>query len=158
MTAMNNKVKEFAANKHRKKPVEVEAVQWTGENLGDLYVWGANMELRGEGMTLYIHTLEGDMRASIGDYIIKGVKGEFYACKPDIFEMTYESATDTNVPTTRTNWDVLIEDKALLAEVAIKNIKIFAEGWIAVLDRSRHTTCEAAIAANLAWLDAEATP
>ena len=41
-----------------------------------------------EGLT--IHTLEGDMIASIGDYIIKGVNGEFYPCKPDIFEKTYE--------------------------------------------------------------------
>lgn len=44
---------------------------------------------------LVIHTLEGDHRASPGDYIIKGVNGEFYPCKPDVFEKTYEPATLT---------------------------------------------------------------
>lgn len=44
---------------------------------------------------LIIRTLEGDMRATYGDYIIKGVQGEFYPCKPDIFESTYELAEDT---------------------------------------------------------------
>ena len=44
--------------------------------------------------TLVIHTLEGDMEASIGDYIIKGVNGEFYPCKPDIFAKTYEEVTE----------------------------------------------------------------
>lgn len=43
---------------------------------------------------LYINTLEGEIKASIGDFIIKGVKGEFYPCKPDIFEMTYELFND----------------------------------------------------------------
>ena len=43
-----------------------------------------------------IHTLEGTMQASYGDYIIKGVKGEFYPCKPDIFEQTYEKVEDEN--------------------------------------------------------------
>jgi hypothetical protein len=42
---------------------------------------------------ILINTLEGNMKASIGDWIIKGVKGEFYPCKPDIFEMTYEPLT-----------------------------------------------------------------
>ena len=42
----------------------------------------------------YIPTLEGDMKASIGDYIIKGVNGEFYPCKPDIFDKTYEEVTE----------------------------------------------------------------
>ena len=45
-----------------------------------------------KGTTLIIHTLEGDMEASINDYIIKGVNGEFYPCKPDIFDKTYERA------------------------------------------------------------------
>ena len=47
-----------------------------------------------KGTTLVIHTLEGDMEASIGDYIIKGVNGEFYPCKPDIFAKTYEEVTE----------------------------------------------------------------
>lgn len=47
-----------------------------------------------KGTTLVIHTLEGDMETSIGDYIIKGVNGEFYPCKPDIFAKTYEEVTE----------------------------------------------------------------
>lgn len=76
--------------KYRKKPVVVEAVQWTGENekeIFDFINW-RNAEMQGK--TLVIHTLEGNHNASAGDYIIKGVKGEFYPCKPDIFEATYE--------------------------------------------------------------------
>ena len=56
--------------KYRKKPVTVEAYQTDKE--------------------MIIHTLEGDTKASIGDYIITGVNGEQYPCKPDIFEKTYE--------------------------------------------------------------------
>jgi hypothetical protein len=56
--------------KYRKKPVVVEAYQ--------------------TDKTMIIHTLEGDMVASIGDYVITGVAGEQYPCKPDIFEQTYE--------------------------------------------------------------------
>jgi len=75
--------------KYRKCPVIIEAVQWTGENFGDLTdlmhdAYGCN------GQVITIPTLEGTMRAVIGDWIIKGIKGEFYPCKPDIFEATYE--------------------------------------------------------------------
>jgi hypothetical protein len=80
--------------KYRKKPVVVEAVQWTGEWLTQAGAWVNSEILKGEyrvqGIYLYIHTLEGEMRAEPGDWIIKGVKGEFYPCKPDIFEATYE--------------------------------------------------------------------
>ena len=80
---------------YRKKPVVIEAVQvgpeiprpgWFQEavNRGDIY-----FEVRGP---TYINTLEGVMRAEIGDWIIKGVKGEIYPCKPDIFAATYDPA------------------------------------------------------------------
>lgn len=74
--------------KYKKKPVIIEAVQWTGENLSEIdnFVSG-NINIK--GTSLIIHTLEGDMEASINDYIIKGVNGEFYPCKPDIFIKTY---------------------------------------------------------------------
>jgi len=86
---------------YRKKPVVVEAIQWNGGAVStiliqrfmgrELEVLGVqNMDIKTGG--LVIPTLEGDMTASIGDYIIKGVKGEFYPCKPDIFEATYELA------------------------------------------------------------------
>ncbi len=80
-------------SKYVKKPIPIEAVQWAGDNLDEI------KELAGEHQDsvmalnnglLGIHTLEGTMTASIGDYIIKGVQGELYPCRRDIFEATYE--------------------------------------------------------------------
>jgi hypothetical protein len=79
--------------KFRKKPVMIEAVQWTGHNWDDVVPW-CPMAQEGRGTALVISTLEGDMLANAGDWIIKGVKGEFYPCKPDIFEATYEPVKD----------------------------------------------------------------
>jgi hypothetical protein len=115
--------------KYVKKPIVIEAVQWTGENLeelvtflggeitrsdifGNIYVSGNNfvyqsidpksvctnfipqnycqLPLSSILNGLFIKTLEGNMQASVGDYIIKGIKGEYYPCKPDIFEQSYE--------------------------------------------------------------------
>jgi len=76
--------------KYRKKPVVIEAVQWIGnyEVIKDFMKQEPVTEYQNE--VLVIETLEGTMRADFGDYIIKGVNGEFYPCKPDIFEKTYE--------------------------------------------------------------------
>ena len=99
--------------KYRKKPVIIEAVQFTGENnknVVDVYnflensnaesqaeikCYGKNFEIDFCNGTcnvgdIIIKTLEGDTRAKHGDYIIKDVNGEFYPCKPDIFKKTYE--------------------------------------------------------------------
>lgn len=82
--------------KYRKKPVVVEAVRFfdTAESLAELSEFmGTDIRVNyadPDNPTLIIPTLEGDHIASVGDYIIKGIKGEFYPCKPDIFEMTYE--------------------------------------------------------------------
>ena len=78
------------AKKYVKKPVVIEALQFDGKNweaIGEFV--GQQAECRGKEV-LVIKTLEGDMLANAGDYIIKGIKGEFYPCKPDIFEDTYE--------------------------------------------------------------------
>lgn len=89
--------------KYRKKPVVIEAMRWDGENhrgMWDFLTGETNKPIQSEGDNfiidhgrgrggLVIKTLEGCMFASIGDYIIKGVGGEFYPCKPDIFEQTY---------------------------------------------------------------------
>lgn len=75
-------------SRYAKKPVVIEAVQWTGENGKEIELFAKEAGVFTEG-TLFLETLEGMMKASVGDYIIKGVKGEVYACKPDIFEMTY---------------------------------------------------------------------
>lgn len=76
--------------KYRKKPVVIEAVQFDGtiESVEELMIPEVSQELGSK--TLQIPTLEGVMTASPGDFIIKGVNGEFYPCKPDIFEKTYE--------------------------------------------------------------------
>lgn len=79
--------------KYRKKPVTIEAIQWNGKNLRDVDRFMGGTVDNNE-TTLIIHTLEGNMEASVGDYIIKGVNGEFYPCKPNIFAKTYEEVTD----------------------------------------------------------------
>lgn len=70
--------------------VTVKACQWTGDNVKEIkdFVTPIAEYLEYENVII-IHTLEGDMKAEVNDYIIKGVKGEFYPCKPDIFEETY---------------------------------------------------------------------
>ena len=78
----------------RKKPVVVEAIQFTGDNFQECcdFVGEENLNdgtSKDEGY-IGIITLEGDHATRRGDYIIKGVQGEFYPCKPDIFEQTYE--------------------------------------------------------------------
>lgn len=80
--------------KYKKKPVVIEAVQFTGKNHMELYHWiGDAYDTRVAcERFIGIKTLEGLMTANQGDWIIKGVKGEFYPCKPDIFAATYEPA------------------------------------------------------------------
>lgn len=81
--------------KFRKKPVVIEAMKWDGKAetanafIGEAY--GTDCK---DKAAIIIPTLEGDHRGEVGDWIIKGVKGEFYPCKPDIFEATYESVPD----------------------------------------------------------------
>lgn len=72
-----------------KKPVVIQAVQWNGDNVEEVQSFcGEDCIMNTDFFS--IKTLEGDMYVSVGDYIIKGVNGEFYPCKPDIFEKTYE--------------------------------------------------------------------
>ena len=79
--------------KYRKKPVTIEAIQWNGENLSKIDEF-TESKVKNHESVLIIPTLEGDMEVSIGDYIIKGVNGEFYPCKPNIFAKTYEEVTE----------------------------------------------------------------
>jgi hypothetical protein len=95
-------------NHFTKKPITISAIQWTGDNLREVIAftdgppdtrtthasmaWDDYAELvKRDGLKIF--TLEGKMSAAIGDWIIKGVKGEHYPCKPDIFAATYEAAT-----------------------------------------------------------------
>lgn len=75
-----------------KKPIPIEAVQYTGDNFSEVIEW--IVQNRGEALfvnnSLIIRTLEGDHRCSPGDYVIKGIRGEFYPCRKDIFEESYE--------------------------------------------------------------------
>lgn len=75
--------------RYRKKPVQVEAILVTKENALDVLKWSGGKYTCLDGRPK-IETLEGIMNANFGDYVIKGVNGEFYPCKPDIFEKTYE--------------------------------------------------------------------
>ena len=81
-------------SKFRKKPMVIEAIQWAGDNIESIRAFMEPVRptrwTDAHSNCLIIHTLEGDHRADMGDWIIKGVKGEYYPCKPDIFEMTYE--------------------------------------------------------------------
>jgi len=78
--------------KFRKKPVVIEAVKYTGGNINELSQF---MGVVGTSeVKVEISTLEGVLTASVGDWIIKGVKGEFYPCKPDVFDATYEAVTE----------------------------------------------------------------
>lgn len=83
--------------KFRKKPVVIEAVQFDGENHEEIcqFVTAENMVIASGLPHITIVTLEGNMQAQPHDWIIKGVNGEFYPCKPDIFEKTYELAEPT---------------------------------------------------------------
>ena len=86
--------------KFRKKPVVIEARQFVIADFHEQFELAQWCKGKMQGTlnppelwTIRIYTMEGAMDASIGDWIIKGVKGEFYPCKPDIFELTYEEVT-----------------------------------------------------------------
>ena len=77
--------------RYRKKPVVIEAIQFTGTNWGEIHRWIRDMaDISTVIDGIAIKTLEGRMVADVGDWIIRGLKGEFYPCKPDIFDATYE--------------------------------------------------------------------
>lgn len=78
--------------KYRKKPLIINAIKYTGKNIEEIlsYIKMSEISTDFTSDDLLIKTLEGEMRARPGDYIIKGIAGEFYPCKPDIFESTYE--------------------------------------------------------------------
>jgi hypothetical protein len=104
---------------YRKKPVVIEAMQWTGDNTSEVVDWVCTDSIQSahhvearpgvrpwkgdkarapEPECIMVDTLEGRMRANVGDWIIRGVQGEVYPCKPEIFAATYEpvSSEGTN--------------------------------------------------------------
>lgn len=84
--------------KYRKKPVVIDAMQYTKDNIHEVMSWIESFGKRSSDVATYrqdtnkyeIDTLEGKHEVTCGDFIIRGIKGEFYPCKPDIFEATYE--------------------------------------------------------------------
>ena len=85
------------SKKYRKKPIVIEAMQYTYDNAFEVFSWmsaGNTLAQTWEHGRLAIPTLEGTMYAMPGDWIIKGIQGEFYPCKPDIFAATYEVVAD----------------------------------------------------------------
>jgi hypothetical protein len=111
---------------YRKKPVVIQAIQLENLEVDSLmalqhFAGLGNNKLLAVSDGVLISTLEGNMKASIGDFIIKGVQGEFYPCKPDIFEKTYDLA---DAP--ESFLDRVIKEKAELAEKTSK-LKDFIE-------------------------------
>ena len=101
---MNSKIKTFI-----KRPIKVETIQWTGDNFDDIHEFaGDSCALNVDSNILVVKTLEGSLCAEIGDWIIRGIYGEFYPCKPDIFTMTYKSPDeDTSKYPTSNDWKQL---------------------------------------------------
>lgn len=83
----------MTAKKYVKKPIIISAMQWTGDNTQDILDWVPN-SFHPAYPIIVIPTMEGAMQASLHDFIIRGVRGEFYPCKPDIFYDTYQALTE----------------------------------------------------------------
>lgn len=126
---------EILPTRWRKKPVEIEAIRWSGTNLkevidftglhpsADQWTWEEyEAVVREKGLKIF--SLEGSkFIVTLGDYIIKGVKGEFYACKPDIFMLTYQRADSAPSETAATSLPSA-EGRGQLWEVAEKCAEI----------------------------------
>ena len=98
--------------KYRKKPIVIEAIQFNGRNSADIHEFCGDKIREPIGKDyLEIETLEGVHIVSPGDYIIKDIKGEFYPCKPDKFEATYEKVNDENpeIITKETSLNVIVK-------------------------------------------------
>ena len=87
--------------KYTKKPITIEAIIWDGTNETEIMEFvnthccvTTQHTINGTVTNLIINTLEGDHYASVGDYIVKGIKGEFYPVKPDIMKLTYDEVTE----------------------------------------------------------------
>jgi len=88
--------------RYRKRPVVIDAIRYDGPgpSLDDVFAWVRDLSVGEDAMYhtsargFVIRTLEGDMRVEPGDWVIRGVKGEYYPCKSDIFEATYEAVTE----------------------------------------------------------------
>lgn len=103
-------VYQIEPRKFRKKPVIITAVPYNGENVSDIRLF-AGTDCKVEEDKVCILTLEGKMEVSVGDYVIQGVQGEFYPCKPDIFEQTYAPWYEEKDTPTMTIQDMIRRDQ-----------------------------------------------
>lgn len=78
----------------RKKPIVLDAMQWTGDNLPELQAWCPDLIVDWPGPHIYIHTLEGMERVERNAYVLKGTRGEYWPVRQDIFEDTYDVVED----------------------------------------------------------------
>lgn len=96
--------------RYRKKPVEVEAIQFDGKNQEEVARFMGVVQYDRHSRGIEIDTLEGTHLARPGDWIIRGIQGEYYPCKPDIFEATYEPVEDTVKGVPRYPWHPTEDD------------------------------------------------
>ena len=107
---------------YTKKPVTIQAIQYNGQNLDEIKEFVGNKLMYNDAVGYFISTLEGEMLLSVNDYVIRGLKGEFYPCREDIFEMSYdlsENVTDDKIESNK-YLSITIEDKD--AKFVVKNI------------------------------------
>lgn len=84
----------MSAAKYLKRPVVIEAVQWTGSNIGEVVAFAGQAAIPVDETGVVINTMEGPLLAQRGWWIIKGIKGEFYPCAPDVFDATYDTVPE----------------------------------------------------------------
>jgi hypothetical protein len=123
--------------KYRKLPVEIEAVQWLNGKVSEVTPWisealnknpldkGAITRI---GDKIMIATLEGEMTAIDGDYIIRGINGELYPCKPDIFKLTYECAGECkNEDSKALPLNIVVQQRELLINFLVDYYECYGE-------------------------------
>jgi hypothetical protein len=120
--------------KYVKKPVVIDAMQYVGQqDLSELKIWVETFDVEfrtyfnadANSDILSINTLEETMSVSIGDFVIRGVKGEFYACKPDVFEMTYDKILGENLPEIYDNQIKVTPENLTLADRIAGKIDLY---------------------------------
>jgi hypothetical protein len=111
--------------KYVKKAIEIEAIQWNGENLAEIFNFCGKSYFDSE---LKIITLEGIMNASVGDFIIKGIKGEFYPCKEEIFNLSYDLVEEDQKILSSFFQKTLHNTTANGAKKNVKDIVFFGDG------------------------------
>lgn len=111
--------------KYVKKPIAVEAYQWPGVIYEDTPQWVVDSLVCADGNDFIIHTLEADMRGHMGDYIIKGIRGETYICNKDIFEESYKEIDSmmTNIDETEMLKDQVYNLTLYVSEIGENKLK-----------------------------------